>query len=311
MDMKTTDVSPGLLDWLLAGDPAIRWQTLRDVTGADAAVVAHERARVAAEGWGAALLAMQDADGWWPAAPPIDTRWRSTMDALLLLREFGAEASAPGVRGAVDRVHTQCTWGEEFGNSPFFEGEVEPCINGRVLALGAYFGRPSNTLLERLLAEQLADGGWNCRAPQSQRSSFHTTICVLEGLLEYEQAKGPRPEVTSARRRAQEYLLERGLFRARSTGRVIDPEWTCPAFPNDWHYDILWGLDYLFRAGSLPDARAAEAVAMVRAKREPEGWWTLERAHEMDIPLVLEGGVGQPSRWLTLRALRGMRTPGP
>ena len=174
------------------------------------------------EGWGARLLDLQGAG--WPLgrrgvrAARLDLH----QDTLQLLRDLGVDPASDRVRRAIGQVRERCTWGEEFGDSPFFEGEVEPCINGRVLAIGAYFGEASDRLADRLLQEQLSDGGWNCDAPRSQRSSFHTTICVLEGLLEYEKAKGPRPDVTGARLRGQEYLLERRLFRSRSTGQIVD-----------------------------------------------------------------------------------------
>ncbi len=169
--------------------------------------------------------------------------------------------------------------GREFGHSPFFEGEVEPCINGRVLAIGAYFGEARDPLVDRLLQEQLCDGGWNCSAPPSRRSSFHSTICVLEGLLEYKTATGARPDITAARLRGQEYLLERRLFRSRSTGQIITrdkktghkPAWTEISFPTRWHYDILWGLDYLRRAGVAPDEPMSEALDLVRKKRTSSG----------------------------------------
>ncbi|HVT39439.1 MAG TPA: hypothetical protein VHE78_10360 [Gemmatimonadaceae bacterium] len=172
-------------------------------------------------------------------------------------------------RTAIDLVRRNVTWGAGFGDSPFFEGEVEPCINGRVVALGAYFGERSDRLVDRLLSEQLMEGGWNCEAPGSSlRSSFHTTICVLEGLLAFEEAFGATSLVTDARRRAEEYLLERRLLRRLSTGDIIKPEWTRFAFPTLWHYDLLRALDYLRAAG-------------VRA-----------------------GTVGVANRWITLRALR-------
>src|SRR5204863_1278249 len=144
------------------------------------------------------------------------------MDALRLLRDLDVDPTSDRVRSAIIHVRDRCTWGEEFGDAPFFEGEVEPCINGRVLAIGAYFGEGRDRLADRLLQEQLSDGGWNCDAPPSQRSSFHSTICVLEGLLEYETAKGPTPDMTAARLRGQEYLLDRRLFRSRSTGQIIE-----------------------------------------------------------------------------------------
>jgi hypothetical protein len=212
-------------------------------------------------------------------------------------------------------VRDRCTWGGEFGDAPFFEGEVEPCINGRVLAIGAYFGEARDRLVDRLLREQLSDGGWNCNAPPSRRSSFHTTICVLEGLLEYETAKGLRPDVTGARLRGQEYLLERRLFRSRSTGQIIGTDrktgiktaWTGFSFPTRWHYDILWGLDYLRRAGVARDDRMAEAIDLVGTKRDEHGRWPLENPHPGPVHFEMEGRAGEPSRWNTLRALRVLR----
>ena len=196
---------------------------MRDLIGESEANVARERLRVAAEGWGARLLDLQGADGHWGGAAFVPRAWISTKDTLQLLRDLGVDPTSDRVRRAIGQVRDRCTWGEEFGNSPFFEGEVEPCINGRVLAIGAYFGEARDRLVDRLLQEQLSDGGWNCYAPPSQRSSFHSTICVLEGLLEYETATGPRPDITAARLRGQEYLLERRLFRSRSTGQIIKP----------------------------------------------------------------------------------------
>jgi hypothetical protein len=304
-----------VIEWLLDSDPSIRWQAMRDVLGESAATVAHERSRVATEGWGARLLELQGADGHWGGAAFVPRAWISTMDTLQLLRDLGPDPASDRVRMAIGLVRARCTWGEEFGNSPFFEGEVEPCINGRVLAIGAYFAEASDRLVDRLLQEQLSDGGWNCAAPRSHRSSFHTTICVLEGLLEYENAKGARADVTGARLRAQEYLLERRLFRSRSTGQIIGTDrktgnrsaWTELSFPTRWHYDILWGLDYLRRAAAAPDERTAEAIELVRKKRDEHGRWPLENPHPGRVHFEMEGRAGEPSRWNTLRALRVLR----
>jgi hypothetical protein len=212
---------------------------MRDLTGAPAADVAAERSRVATEGWGRHLLDQQRPDGQW--GDGISTKfWWSNMYTLVWLRDLGIEPTSSGARAAIDRVRANVTWGPGFGNSPFFEGEVEPCINGRVVALGAYFGERSDRLVDRLLREQLADGGWNCEAERgSVRSSFHTTICVLEGLLAFEQAFGGSAGITVARSRAHEYLLARRLLRRLSTGEVINLEWTRLAFPTLWHYDVL------------------------------------------------------------------------
>ena len=307
-----------VIHWLLDADPSIRWQVMRDLMNEADAIVAHERSRVASEGWGARLLDLQGADGHWGGAAFVPRAWVSTKDTLQLLRDLGVDPAANRVRSAIRQVRDRCTWGREFGDSPFFEGEIEPCINGRVLAIGAYFGEASDRLVERLIREQLDDGGWNCDAPPSHsssrpvstRSSFHSTICVLEGLLEYEQAKGPSSDLTAARLRGQEYLLERRLFRSRSTGRVIDPEWTQLSFPTRWHYDILRGLDYLRRAGVEPDNRIGEAIDLVAGKRDPLGRWPLQNPHPGTVHFQMEGGAGEPSRWNTLRAARVLRWAG-
>ena len=208
------------------------------------------------------------------------------------------------MRTAIDLVRSNVTWGSEFGDSPFFEGEVEPCINGRVVALGAYFCERSDHLVDRLLSEQLLDGGWNCEAERgSVRSSFHTTICVVEGLLAFEQAFGVSAAVPAARRRAQEYLLERRLLRRLSTGEIIEPTWTQFAFPTLWHYDVLRALDYLRAAGVRPDSRVEEAVGIVR-ERGQEGRWLLDVRHRNTLHEALAGVVGAPNRWVTLRARR-------
>jgi hypothetical protein len=292
------------MQWLLDSDPSIRWQVMRDLTEEPDELVAAERSRVASEGWGARLLDLQGPDGNWgdDIATP---HWLSNLYTLLLLRDLGLDPTSTQARAAVDLVRDRVTWGPEFGNSPFFEGEVEPCINGGVLALGGYFGQTNDRLVGRLLGEQLTDGGWNCEAERgSVRSSFHTTICVLEGLLEYEKAKGVTAALTDARVRAQEYLLERRLFRRLSSGEVIEPRWTRFTFPTMWHYDVLRGLDYLRSAGVKPDERVAEAVGLVLERRQPDERWLLDEPHRDSVHDDLEGGVGQPSRWNTLRALR-------
>jgi hypothetical protein len=307
-----------VIEWLLDSDPSIRWQVMRDLIAEPDAAFASERSRVAEEGWGARLLDLQAADGHWGDAAFVPHAWTSTMDTLQLLRDLGVDPASDRVRRAIGLVRDRCTWGAEFADAAFFDGEVEPCINGRVLAMGAYFGEASDRLVDRLLQEQLSDGGWNCNAPPSQRSSFHTTICVLEGLLEYETAKGPSPDVTTARLRGQEYFLERRLLRSRSTGQLVTVDrklqkpasWTQCSFPTRWHYDILWGLDYLHRAGVAPDERIAEAVDLLAKKRHESGRWPLENPHPGRVHFEMEGAAGEPSRWNTLRALRVLRWAG-
>jgi hypothetical protein len=293
------------LDWLLDSDPAICWQAMRDLADAPAAALKAERARVAHEGLGAEILARQGTDGAWHRAEAPD--WLPTLFTLQLLRATGVDRADPAVESAVVRLEAGFRWDEAFGKKPFFEGEVEPCINGGALALGAYFGRPAESLARRLVGEQLEDGGWNCEAPKSVRSSFHTTICVLEGLLEYERAVGPMPDITAARRRGEEYLLERGLFRRRSTGEIANPEFLELAFPPRYHYDILRALDYFRSAGDQPDERIADAVRIVVSKRQSDGRWLLDRAYDESLAFPFGESMGQASRWNTLRALRVLR----
>jgi hypothetical protein len=293
-----------VIEWLLDSDPSIRWQVMRDLTDTPAPNVSAERSRVALDGWGRLLLDQQRPDGQWGdgVATPF---WWSSMYTLVFLRDLGVDPASERVRTAVDRVRDNVTWGPQFGDSPFFEGEVEPCINGRVVALGAYFGVRSDRLIDRLLNEQLGDGGWNCEAERgSMRSSFHTTLCVLEGLLAFEQAFGATPPVTDARKRAEEYLLERRLLRRLSTGEIIDPTWKQFAFPPLWHYDLLRALDYLRAADVQPDARIEEAAAIVRERRQRDGRWLLDARHKNTLHEALAGPVGAPNRWITLRALR-------
>jgi hypothetical protein len=240
------------------------------------------------------------------------------MHALWLLRALGLDPASPQAQHAAALVRERVTWRDcgpdECAENAFFAGEIEPCINGQVAASGAYFGQDVGPLVDRLVREQLADGGWNCEAERgSTRSSFNTTICVLEALLEHERAVGDCPAVTAARLLGQDYLLDRGLMRRRSTGEVIARDrkghhvFSRFAFPTWWHYDVLRGLDYLRDAGVAPDARVADAIALVRSKVGPDGRWPLDTRHDGRMPVEIDDGVGQPSRWITLHALRVLR----
>jgi hypothetical protein len=304
-----------VLEWLLDADPAIRWQVLRDLVHAPDDIVAAERSRIATEGWGARLLDLQGEDGQWAGGACFPGRafdhssedpgqpWISTLPTLQLLLEFGIDPKAERVRRAVAMVKDHCLW--EHAGQPFFDGEVEPCINGRTVALGVYFGLDVEPIVDRLVSEQLEDGGWNCEAERgSVRSSFATTINVLEGLLAYERATGGSAESIAARRRGEQYLLERSLFRRKSTGEVVDPAWLQFSFPPRWHYDVLRALDYFCSVGETPDSRVDEAIDLLRSKQQPDGAWPLENTHPGQIYFPLEDVDGRPSRWNTLRALR-------
>jgi hypothetical protein len=304
-----------ILDWLLDSDPAIRWQAIRELTDASPAVLQLERNRVASEGLGAEILAHQQPDGAWRRDDaPV---WLTTLFTLQLLRATEIDSADPAADAAAARLESGLRWNEqggpwelrpvETGGNTFFEGEVEPCINGGVLALGSYFGRPVDRLANRLLTEQLEDGGWNCEAPRSTRSSFHTTICVLEGLLEYERAVGSAPEVTAARHRGEEYLLKRTLFRRLSTGEIAHPNFLQLAFPPRYHYDVLRALDYFRSTGAKADGRMRDAVQIIRERQQADGRWLLDQAYDEALAVRFGEQVGAPSRWNTLRALRVLR----
>jgi hypothetical protein len=296
-------------DWLLDSDPAIRWQVMCDLTDAPADEVAAERARVAREGWGAQLLAAQDPDGRWSGGT-FFPEWISTLDALHMLYLFGLEPASEEARRAIASVHEAARW-EYDANLRFFEGEVEPCINGRVVAIGAYFGQDVKGIVDRLLNDQMADGGWNCEQERgSTRGSFDSTLNVLEGLLEYERSTGANGDVSAARRRGEEYLLERRLLHRLSDGEIPQKRWLYVGFPNKWFYDVVRVLDYFRPARPEPDERMAEALGIVESKRDADGRWPLDNAYHDKLLVDLGETEGQPSRWITLRALRVLRWAG-
>lgn len=301
--------------WLLEADPAIRWQVLRDLTNAPPGDVERERARVATEGWGAELLALQDPDGRWDGGTyrpgwadesrPFFDAWTATHFTLQQLRDFGLDPADPRAREAIERVRMHVRWEHE--DEPYFDGEVEPCINGVALAVAAYFGQGGDRIVESILEWHLPDGGWNCWVAYGARvSSFHSTICVVEGLAAWEHAGGRSDAAAAARRAGEEYLLERALFRRRGTGGVADPRFTMPSYPVRWYHDFLRGLEH-FRTVDRRDERLAPAIELLRAKRLPDGRWARALHHEGPQLVDISHSEGDPSRWITLRALRVLR----
>jgi hypothetical protein len=290
-----------VLGWLMGSDPSIRWQVMADLADAAASDVAAERSCVAEQGWGARLLDLQDRDGQWGGGA-YSPKWISTTYTLLLLRHLGIEPAHPRMMGATQRVRDRVTMGGK--DRPFFDYATETCVTSMVLALGSYFLESAADLCqpEILLDRQRDDGGWNCHV-SSDRSSFHTTISALEGLLGYEQAAGGDATVREARDRAHEYLLERRLMYSLRTGELINRRWLLMSFPPRWHYDVLRGLDYLRHAGLAPDPRAEEAVTQIERRRRRDGRWPLQNRHPGKEHFRMEEG-GEPSRWNTLRALR-------
>jgi hypothetical protein len=311
-----------VLDWLLDSDPAIRWQVMRDLLDAPEERWRDERARVEHEGWGAELLSHQDPDGQWGGGSflpknfdrqewrDVGQPWTATCFALSELRYLGLDSASDRAKRTVAQIGVNSRWHE--GGQPYWEGEVEECINGRTVADGAYFGVDVSRIVERLVGERQEDGGWNCeRANGSTRSSFDTTINVLEGLLEFEKATAGTDRSRAARRSGEDYLLTRHLFRRASTGQPVADRYMSFLHPNRWRYDVLRALDY-FRAasqlsGTRPDLRLEEAIDYVASKRLEDGRWVLDYRLPGRCWLDMDEEVGKPSRWITLRAMRVLK----
>jgi hypothetical protein len=314
--------SVSVIEWLLDSDPSIRWRVMRDLLDAPELEWKAERAKVEAEGWGARLLSYEDEDGQWAGGAflpngfeprewsEIGQPWTATSFALSQLREFGLDPSTDRAQRAVELIGGNSRWDHD--GQLFWEGEVEECINGRTVADGAYFGVDVSAIVDRLVGERLDDGGWNCeRTNGSMRSSFDTTINVLEGLLEHERATGGTSASREARRSGEEFLLERNLFRRLSSGEPADQRFLLLSHPNRWRYDILRALDY-FRSSSAitaaaPDPRLGDAVDHVRSKRLEDGTWALDWSPPGRVWFDVNDGQGNPSRWVTLRAMRVLR----
>jgi hypothetical protein len=313
--------SDSVINWLLDSDPSIRWQVMRDLLDSPSSQCRAERARVETDGWGGRLLSYEDEDGQWAggafAPRDFDFRewqevgqpWTATAFSLSQLREFGLDPSSDRAKQAVELIDANSRW--DHAGEPYWKGEVEECINGRVVADGAYFGVDVSSIVSTLAGERLEDGGWNCeRANGSVRSSFATTINVLEGLLEYERVTGGTPESREARKSGEEFLLQRSLFRRLSTGSLADEEFLHFLHPNRWRYDVLRALDYFRSAavtGAAPDPRLGEAVGHVRSRCREDGTWLLDRSLPGRVWFDVDDGVGKPSRWVTLRAMRVLR----
>ncbi|MBY3142888.1 squalene cyclase [Rhizobium laguerreae] len=314
--------SDPVIEWLLDSDPSIRWQVMRDLLDAPEREWMAERAKVETEGWGARLLSCQDEDGQWAGGAFLPAgfdphEWKergqpctATTFSLSQLREFGLDPACGCARRTVKLVGANARWEE--GGQPYWEGEVEECINGRTVADGAYFGVDISPIVERLIGERLDDGGWNCeRARGSVRSSFASTINVLEGLLEYERSTGGTHRSREARRTGEEFLLARNLFRRLGTGEPADERFLRLLHPNRWRYDILRALDY-FRASAIltgadPDPRLGEAIDHLLPRRLQDGRWPLDDSPAGRVWFEVDDGQGKPSRWVTLRAMRVLR----
>ncbi|MGB5390175.1 MAG: hypothetical protein WBP10_08350 [Thermoanaerobaculia bacterium] len=299
------------LEWLLAGDPAIRWQVQRDLMGASDGAVALEQSQVATTGWGRRLLELQDPAGSW-AGRMYSPKWISTTYTMLLLRDLGLQPQNAQVEKACALLLERGFFRD--GGISFGWAQSETCVTGMVLSILSWFrfdDRRLDTIAVHLLEQQMDDGGWNCLRPRgATHSSMNTTILALEGLLHYEQHRARTARklrnVRAAQRRGREFLLAHRLFRSHRTGALIKRDFLRLAFPPQWHYDILRALDY-FRATDSPrDKRMAEAIEVLKGESRPDGRWNLEHRFPGRYWFQMET-IRRPSRWNTLRALRVLK----
>lgn len=302
--------------WLLDSDPALRWQVERDLLGAPEDTWRATRARVATEGFGARLLARQDADGQWaggaffPADASADEEgqpWTATTWSLSSLREWGLDAAVLRRRHTPELLAEHSRW--EYDDLPYWGGEVDCCINAWTIANGAWLGVDVTPLADWFISHQLPDGGWNCEwVDGAQVSSYHSTLNALKGLLAYEQYTGGSAATRGARRRGAEYLLQRELFKRLSSGEPV-ADWVDKfCYPERWAYSILNAADH-FRAaaghdGVGPDPRMAEAIEIIRTDRQVDGTWVQARRHPGRVWFEVDVPGGEPSKWLTAFALR-------
>ena len=301
------DIKQDIIEWLLQGDPSIRWQTLRDLTDANEEAVQTERQKIATEGWGARLLALQEDSGMWGGGV-YTPKWKSTTYTMLLLRRLGLDPKNAQTQKGCQLLLEKGFYRD--GGINYFRSlkHSETCVTGMILSILAYFGYQDervDILVEHLLAQQMPDGGWNCQSYKgATHSSFHTTIIVLEGLWEFEKRTDFKlKELTQSQRRGCEFLLAHRLYRSHQTGEIVDPRMTRFSFPPRWRYDILRALDY-FQAIKLPyNDRMSDALEIVRKKQQQDGTWVLQNRHSGKTFFEMER-VGKPSRWNTLRALR-------
>ncbi|HTS29244.1 MAG TPA: hypothetical protein VMH81_25400 [Bryobacteraceae bacterium] len=300
-----------VLEWLLDGDPSIRWQAFRDLTSRPAT---REQRRVATEGWGARLLELQDPDGRW-AKGVYTPKWTSTTYTMVLLRSMGLAPRHPQAIRASKVLLDTGFWSD--GGINFYPKQAkrsETCISSMVLSVVSWFGLEDprvDQLAAHVVAQQMADGGWNCRAMPgysgATHGSFHTTISALEALHDYGTLRprlaGPAME---AQARGREFLLAHRMYRSHRTGEVVKDQMTRFPFPPRWHYDVLRGLDYFQNCHAPRDARLEDAIGLVEKRRQRDGVWLLASGYRGVIFFEMER-PGEPSRWNTLRALRVLR----
>jgi hypothetical protein len=298
--------SDKIIEWLLKGDPSIRYQVHRDILGSPIRILQKERLAISKEGWGKKFLELQDASGMWDRGL-YTPKWTSTFYTLQLMMQMGMDIN-PQIETAM-RLILDKGYFKDGGINLWRLAYSETCVNGMFLAITSYFGLNDdriNGLAKNLIKTQMADGGWNCRWPHgAKHSSMHTTISVLEGLWEFEKriTAEQKPLIKMIRNKGIEFLLQHHLFRSHRTGRIIDPKMKRFSFPPRWHFDVMRGLDHLRECRHEKDERMAEGIDLIRSKQGQDGYWKLQQKYSGRVFFDMEES-GEPSRWNTLRALR-------
>ena len=293
------------IEYLMGGDPAIRWQAMRDLLGAPAEEWQKERARVAKEGWGARILAEQKADGSWPPG-----RWTASIWTFLTLMELGVPPDDKRLAGAFDQVAGRLMPKGETVSREDLKTRMDLCHLGFWLRIGGYFSPQDERLTplwETILNLQMEDGGWNCRIrtkPGVKHSSFHTTFNILEGLREAAMAGCiPMDVFEASEARALEFMLQHQMYRSDKTGEVVHHRFLELSFPSYWHYTVLRGLDYVRQTPFIADLRLTDPLSFLESRRKANGRWPVEKRIPGVTFFDMEK-MGQDSRWNTLRALR-------
>ena len=309
MSTKPSFTHEQLIDWLLAGDVAIQYQTERDLLGNERPDL---RGRIATEGWGAQFLQQRQPTGHWGKAF-YSPKWISSHYTLLDLKHLNIAPDHPLIRATIAQILRERKVQDGGVNPAKSIVTSDVCVNGMFLNYAAYFGTDAaalESIIDFLINTQMADGGFNCQSNRqgAVHSSLHTTLSVLEGIHEY-AANGYTyrlPELQTIAHQAREFILLHRLFRSDHTGEIIKPKFLVLAFPSRWFYDILRALDYFAAANTPYDPRMQDALDVLCQKRRPDGLWSLQSAHSGQVHFVMEKG-GQPSRWNTLRALRVLK----
>jgi len=300
--MKNNEV----INWLLDGDVVIQYQVYRDLLDEDRKDL---REKISKEGWGRKYLLLRNKDGHWGRGF-YSPKWTSSHYTLIDLKNLGI---SPDIREAKETIELIIQ------NNKITDGGIHPeiksnhsdvCVNGMFLNYACYFGTEEEKLesvVDFILSQQMKDGGFNCRSNKggAEHSSLHTTLSVLEGILEF-RINGYKYRISELRKaefESKEFILRHKLYRSHRTGNIIKSDFLKFPYPPRWYYDIMKSMDYFQTSKSGYDERMQDAIDEIIKKRRKDNTWSLQASHPGKVHFEIEKG-GMPSRWNTLRAMR-------